>query len=143
MKLSRITLPALSAISVLFAAGAAVAQEGTQDFQNQTLSSKTRAQVIAEMQDARIAGTLDRVSDGYGNFPTTAIASTRTRAEVQAELAAAQRARAADSRNYAASYGSFRLGEISSTRSREEVRAELAKAQSVQIGLSRGDRSGG
>lgn len=140
MKLSRITLAALP---VLFAAGAAVAQEGTQDFQQQTLSSKTRAQVIAEMQDARVAGTLERVSDGYGNFPATAIASTRTRAEVQAELAVAQRARALDTRNYAASYGSFRLGEIASTRSRDDVRAELAKAQDLQIGLSRGDRTGG
>lgn len=140
MKLSRIALPALSA---LFAVGAAVAQEGTQDFQNQTLSAKTRAQVIAELQEARSAGTLDRAGDAYGNFPATAIASTRTRAEVQAELAVAQRARALDVRNYAASYGSFRLGEIASTRSREEVRAEMAKAQSVQIGLSRGDRSGG
>ena len=140
MMLSRITLAALSTV---FAAGAAVAQEGTQDFQNQTLSSKTRAQVIAEMQDARVAGALDVASDSYGNFPATAIASTRTRSEVQAELAVAQRARALDTRNYAASYGSFRLGEIASTRSREDVRAELAKAQNVQIGLSRGDRSGG
>lgn len=139
MKLSRITLAALP---VLFAAGAAVAQEGTQDFQQQTLSSKTRAQVIAEMQDARIAGTLDRAGDSYGNFPASAIASTRTRAEVQAELAVAQRARALDTRNYSASYGSFRLGEIASTRSREEVRAELAASQRVQVGLSRGDRSG-
>lgn len=137
MKLSRITLAALSTVLV---AGGAVAQEGTQDFQNQTPSSKTRAQVIAEMKDA---GALDVASDSYGNFPATAIASTRTRSEVQAELAVAQRARALDTRNYAASYGSFRIGEIASTRSREAVRAELAKAQGVQIGLSRGDRSGG
>lgn len=140
MKLSRITLAALS---TLFAAGAAVAQEGTQDFHHQSLSSKTRAQVIAEMQDARVAGTLDRAGDSYGNFPATAIASTRTRAEVQAELAVAQRARALDTRNYAASYGSFRLGEIASTRSRAEVRAEMAQAQAEHVGLSRGDRSGG
>ncbi|MFT3955700.1 MAG: DUF4148 domain-containing protein [Piscinibacter sp.] len=140
MKLSRITLAALPA---LFAVGAAVAQEGTQDFSNQTLSAKTRAQVIAEMQDARAAGTLASAGDSYGNFPATTIASTRTRAEVQAELAVAQRARALDTRNYAASYGSFRLGEIASTRSRDDVRAEGAHAQHAQIGLSRGDRSGG
>lgn len=139
MKLSRIAIPALS---TLLAVGSAFAQEGTQDFQQQTLSSKTRAQVIAEMQDARIAGTLDRAGDSYGNFPASAIASTRTRTEVQAELAVAQRARALDTRNYSASYGSFRLGEIASTRSREDVRAELAASKRVQVGLSRGERSG-
>ncbi len=140
MKFSRI---ALSALSALFAVSAAVAQEGTQDFQNQTLSAKTRAQVLAELHAARSAGTLDRAGDAYGSHPANTVASTRTRAEVQAELAVAQRARALDVRNYAASYGSFRLGEIASTQSREQVRAELVKAQTAQIGLSRGDRSGG
>ena len=140
MKFSRIAIPTLSA---LFAAGAALAQEGTQEFQNQTLSSKTRAEVIAELQQARRAGTLDPAGDSYGNFPATAIASTRSRADVLAELNAAQRARALDSRNYAASYGSFRLGEISSTRSREEVRAEASQAQHTRLGLSRGERTGG
>lgn len=138
MKLSRIVIPTLA---TLLATGAAVAQEGTQDFQNQALSAKTRAEVIAEMQQARNVGTLDRAGDSYGNFP--AIASTRTRAEVLAELNAAQRARALDSRNYAASYGSFRLGEISSTRSREDVRAEVIDSQRTRIGLSRGERAGG
>jgi len=140
MNFSRIVIPTLSA---LFAVGAAVAQEGTQEFQSQTLSSKTRAEVMAELQQARTAGTLDRASDSYGNFPATAIASTRTRADVLAELTAAQRARALDSRNYAASYGSFRLGEISSTRSREDVRAEATRAQHIRLGLSRGERTGG
>ncbi len=140
MKISR---NILSALSALFAVSAAVAQEGTQDFQNQTLSAKTRAQVLAELNEARSAGMLDRAGDAYGDFPADTIASTRTRAEVQAELAVAQRARALDVRNYAASYGSFRLGEIASTRSREQVRAEMTKAQTAHIGLSRGDRSGG
>ena len=140
MKLARIVIPTLS---VLFAAGAALAQEGTQEFQNQTLSSKTRAAVLAELQQARGAGTLDPAGDSYGNFPATAIASTRSRADVLAEMNAAQRARALDSRNYAASYGSFRLGEISSTRSREEVRAEASQAQHTRLGLSRGERTGG
>jgi Domain of unknown function (DUF4148) len=140
MNVTRILIPALS---TLFAAGSALAQEGTQDFQNGSLSSKTRAEVIAELHQARSAGSFDRAGDSYGTFPATAIASTRSRSDVQAELAAAQRARALDSRNYAASYGSFRLGEISSTRSREEVRAELNQAQRVQLGLSRGERTGG
>lgn len=140
MKFSRLIVPALSA---MLAAGSAVAQEGTQDFQNHTLSSKTRAEVIAELQQARSAGTLDRPGDSYGGFTGNAIVSTRTRAEVLAELDTARRARALDSRNYAASYGSFRLGEISSTRSRDEVRAEVVQAQRTQLGLSRGERSGG
>lgn len=139
MKFSRIVIPTLSAV---FAVGSAVAQEGTQEFQNQTLSSKTRAEVVAELQQARIAGTLDHAGDSYGNFPATAIVSTRNRADVLAELNAAQRARALNSRNYAASYGSFRLGEISSTRSRENVRAEATLAQRIQLGLSRGERTG-
>lgn len=140
MNFTRILIPA---IATLFATGTAMAQEGTQDFKNGPLSSKTRAEVIAEMHNAHIAGTLDRAGDSYGNFPATAIASTRSRSEVQAELAAVQRARALDSRNYAASYGSFRLGEISSTRSREEVRAETTQARRIQLGLSRGERTGG
>lgn len=140
MNVTRLLIPALS---TLFAAGSALAQEGTQDFQNAALSSKSRAEVIAELHQARSAGSLDRAGDSYGTFPATAIASTRSRSEVQAELAAAQRARALDSRNYAASYGSFRLGEISSTRSREDVRAEMNRAQRVQLGLSRGERTGG
>ena len=68
MKTSRNMLFALSALSALFAVGTAVAQEGTQDFQNQALSAKTRAQVLAELHEARSAGALDRSCPEHHRF---------------------------------------------------------------------------
>ena len=140
MNISRVFIPAVSAFLVF---GSAVAQEGTQDFQNRPLSSKTRAEVLTELEQARLAGKLELQGESYSGFTGNAIASTRSRAEVLVELDAAKRARALDTRNYSASYGSFRLGEIRSTRSRQEVRDELAIAQKLQLGLSRGERTGG
>ena len=83
---TRSLAPAL--ILTLAAAGAAQAQEGTQDFAGQTLSTRTRAEVIAELQQARAAGRLDQPGALYGSFDATQLVSTRTRADVRADLAA-------------------------------------------------------
>lgn len=139
MRISSLSAVMLSAS--LFS-GLAAAQEGTQDFQAASLSSRTRAEVIAELEQARAAGQLEQRGESYGGVDTSKLVSTRSRAEVLAELDAARRARALDTRNYSASYGSFRLGEIASTRARSAVLAELAQAQKAQGGLSRGERKG-
>lgn len=94
------------AFTSLLAAGAASAQEGTQDFADQLLS-------------------------------------TRSRAEVQAELEAARQARRLDTRNASVVYGSFAGGEVGSARTRAEVRAEIVQALADGSRLSQGDRVGG
>ncbi len=139
MKISPVSAVLLSAS--LFS-GLAAAQEGTQDFQSASLSSRTRAEVLAEFQAARASGQLAQRGESYGSVDIGPFASTRTRAEVLAEYAAARRASALDMRNYAASYGSFRIGEIASTRPRSEVLADMTKAQPTQGGPSRSERNG-
>jgi hypothetical protein len=139
MKITPVSAVLLSAS--LFS-GLAAAQEGTQDFPSASLSSRTRAEVLAELQVARASGQLEQRGDSYGGVDTGKFASTRSRAEVLAEYTAARRASALDMRNYAASYGSFRIGEIASTRSRSEVLADLTKAQPTPSGPSRGERKG-
>ncbi|MBX3606581.1 MAG: DUF4148 domain-containing protein [Piscinibacter sp.] len=94
------------ALSSTLAAGVASAQEATQDFANQVLS-------------------------------------TRSRAEVKAELAAAREARQLDVRNASAVYGSFKPADVGSARSRAEVRAELRQVLADGNRLSQGDRVGG
>ncbi len=129
-------------VSASLFSGVVAAQEGTQDFQTPSLSSRTRAEVIAELEQARAAGRIAQLGESYGTVDSTKLASTRTRAEVLAEFEASRRVRVVDGRSYAASYGSFRVGEIASTRSRAEVMAELVEAQKVAGGLSRGERAG-
>lgn len=139
----KITSLASALVSVGLFSGAATAQEGTQDFQSSSLSSRTRAEVIAELRQAGAAGGLEHRGESYGSVDPLTFASSRTRAEVLAEFEAARRVRVVDGRHYAASYGSFRAGEIASTRSRREVVAELVEAQKAQGALSRGERAGG
>ena len=82
------TLALLSATLAL-AALPAFAQEGTQDFDTSRLSSRTRAEVRAEFEAARLAGTLDTHQSGpaYGSFRAGELASSASRAQVRAELA--------------------------------------------------------
>lgn len=139
--MKRFSLPIIVASSVLFC-GAVVAQEGTEDFKSQKLSSRTRADVIAELREAQAAGLLEHRGESYHGYDRTPFVSTKTRAQVLAELEAARGAGLLETRNYADTYGSFRAGDTLSTRTRAEVRAELAEAQKSQAGLSRGERSG-
>lgn len=134
---------ALSTLLALVAAGSSFAQEGTQDFANQTLSTRTRAEVIAELEQARASGQLLVSGELYGSFRPAQIVSTRTRGEVLAELDAARRDGTLQTRNSGPFYGSFQPHEFVSTKTRAEVRAEVLRAQAAGVHLSRGDRSGG
>jgi hypothetical protein len=124
----------------MFAASTAFAQEGTQDFADQALSTRSRAEVRAELAQARAAGQLENRDESYGGFDRSAIASTKSRAEVRAELDEARRAGTLDTRNE--SYGGLDRTAVASTKTRAEVRAELARAQASHVHLSRGERSG-
>lgn len=107
---------ALSAVAV-FASAAASAQETSQ---------VTRAQVIAEYQAARAAGQLDVPSEAYpGN---TVFVSTKTRADVVAELKLAQqRGEVTSGEQYPADFAQ------PSGKSRAAVRAELAAARKAPV----------
>jgi hypothetical protein len=131
--------PAAAALA-LFAATTAFAQEGTQDFAKEALSTRSRAEVRAELAQARAAGQLENRGESYGGFDRSAVASTKSRDEVRAELDAARRDGTLDTRNE--SYGGADRTAIASTKTRAEVRAELARAQASGAHLSRGERSG-
>lgn len=112
-----LSLPLL--LSALLASVAAQAQEGTQEFVGQVLSTKSRAEVRAEFDQARVAGTLERrnYSHRYIVMPSapTAMAGL-TRAEVRAELERALRSGELDRRN--ASYGGLEETVVDPTRGR-------------------------
>ena len=78
----------VTALIALAGAGSAFAQEGTQEFTNiQSLSTKSRAEVKAELLAAQRAGEVF-----YGEASPAPIArSTLTRTQVQAEARAAEK----------------------------------------------------
>ncbi|HXD06181.1 MAG TPA: DUF4148 domain-containing protein [Burkholderiaceae bacterium] len=72
-------LISLTGITALMAAGAASAQSSTEPL--------TRAQVVAQLQQARASGELARETDElYGSLPPEASHSTLSRAQVHAEV---------------------------------------------------------
>jgi len=82
------TAKTLIAVAFSFAAiGSAVAKEATSDAWMNIDSSKSRAQVQAELAQARADGSIRAFSAGY--IPS--VASSKTRAEVVAELSAARK----------------------------------------------------
>lgn len=85
------TLIAATLVVAFAGAGSAFAQEGTQDFPNaQQLSSKSRAEVRAELLAAQRDGTLQHDNSGEAS-PAPIAASTLTRAQVRAEAREAVR----------------------------------------------------
>jgi hypothetical protein len=78
---------ALAAIAFAAASGSAFAQEATADGWMNATSTKTRADVMAELKQARADGSIRAVSAGYLN----PIVGQKTRAEVRAEVLAAAR----------------------------------------------------
>ena len=83
------TTTLFAAIALSFAAaGAAMAQEVTYDYPQQITSQKTRAEVIAELKQARADGTLQIDSEIYSPNRAPSV-STLTRAEVKAQTLAA------------------------------------------------------
>jgi Domain of unknown function (DUF4148) len=82
------TTKLIAALAFSFAAGgAALAQEATYEYPQVSTSTVTRAQVIAELQQARADGSL-RVTEGETHKPAVFIAQ-RSRADVRAEAKAA------------------------------------------------------
>lgn len=72
---------AIASISLLFATGAALADEGV-----------SRASVIAELRQAQAAGQLDQSEAALGRAVTAGNASTLTREQVKAEVLQARAA---------------------------------------------------
>lgn len=81
------TLIALATFAIAASAGNAFAQEATSDAWMNVVSTKTTAQVAAELKQARADGSIKAVSAGYVN----PIVSQKSRAEVRAEAVAAAR----------------------------------------------------
>jgi hypothetical protein len=81
------TLIALATFAVAASAGTAFAQEATPDNWNDVVSTKTRAQVLAELKQARADGSIKAGSAGYLN----PIVSQKSRDEVRGEVLAAAR----------------------------------------------------
>ena len=63
-------------------------------------TSLTRASVVAELQRARAGGSLNIPGEIYGSFGATEVASTKTRAEVRAQIRSGGLSRG-DRTNYA------------------------------------------
>jgi hypothetical protein len=82
------TTKLIAALALSFAAsGAALAQEATYEYPQASTSTVTRAQVLAELQQARADGTL-HITEGQTHKPASFVAQ-RSRAEVRAEAKAA------------------------------------------------------
>lgn len=111
----------IAAVTLLTSAGAVLAGD-VSEFVDHTgfVSTKTRAQVIAEMQPAAAQGSLSRVPEyvDHGN-----VVSSRSRAEVIAEM---QLAAAQGSLGRVPEYVDH--SNVVSTRTREEVRNEAIQA---------------
>jgi hypothetical protein len=80
----------LAATMAAFASGATLAQEATYDYPASAASSVTRAQVQAELAQARIDGSMRVWSTSYNHM--AAVKSVKTRDEVRAEVLAERRA---------------------------------------------------
>ncbi len=118
MKTLTIFAVALLSAGVVFADGASAD------------TGKTRAQVQAELAQARASGELNALNSDQPEFlyarPTV---STKTRAQVQAELAQAQASGELASLNSEDSSRFLRGTAVASTKTRAQVIAELKASQ--------------
>ena len=122
MNIIRLSLPLMG----LLTSFAAFAVEGTQEFRDQVLSTRARAEVRAELAEARAAGLLV-AGEIYGSFAAAQITSTRLRDDVRLDLAAA---RAAGELNQPGeTYGSFTAAELGSDRTRAASRARPSSSR--------------
>lgn len=87
------TLTTLIVAIAGFAATAAIAQEASYEYPQATTSTLTRAQVLADLAQARRDGSMRVYSASYNHM--AAAKSVKSRAEVQAEMLAAERVTAA------------------------------------------------
>ena len=118
MKTLTVFAAALLSAGVLFADGASAD------------TSKTREQVIAELQQARASGELAALnSEDSANFLQNKTVSTKTRAQVLAELQEAQKSGELAALNSEDSSNFLRSNQPASTKTRVQVMAELKQAQ--------------
>lgn len=110
--MNKIALSLVAAAS-LFAAGASFADDITPDDTAQALSLKSRADVQAELVKARADGSIRVWSTSYN--PLTVAKSLRSRDEVRAEAAAANRA-GYDAQVYGEDSGSFAMNRVPASR---------------------------
>jgi deoxyribose-phosphate aldolase len=122
----------IAALTVFAAAGAALADDTTYPYVDHSkfVSTKTRAEVIAELNAANANGQLAQNPD-FVEFP--AVASTKTRAEVRAELEKAY----ADGQYAANRTPEFvEFTNVASTKTRDEVRQEAIATSKQNHGTS-------
>ncbi|MCS6765399.1 MAG: DUF4148 domain-containing protein, partial [Candidatus Protistobacter heckmanni] len=98
-------------------------------------STKTRAEVIAELEKARASGELDHYRNNYEyQMPRTKPAAAgKTRAEVVNELKQAQASGEFDAVRNNYEYQQRPFQDAKSSKTREEVRAEMNAAPKKQI----------
>lgn len=110
-----------AAIATFAVAGSVFAQEYVQPSAG-FVSTKSRAEVLAEVQQARESGSLQIGESAYPAIPLAT--SGKSRGEVVAELAQARETGALRTLDH-----EYPVVQISGTpKSREQVRAELASA---------------
>lgn len=116
------------AIATLVTAGSVFAQEYAQPDAG-FASTKSRAEVNAELAQAHAGGTLQFSEHAY---PVIAIESTKSRGDVAAELAQARN----DGSLHWVDHEYPAIHATGTPRTREEVRAELASAISSGVAFS-------
>lgn len=126
-----------AAIVAITAQHAAFAQDAA------VAAPKTRAQVQAELQQARADGSYALLHDDHGGYLTQNFSSTKTREQVKAELAQARADGTLDRINNYQRHGLDLADVAASNRSRAEVRAEVLQAVGEGEHLSRGNRNEG
>lgn len=107
-------------------------------FAQDAAAPKTRAEVLAELQQARADGTLETHNNFQGVHLDQSFTPAKTREQVKAELAAARADGTLEiTHNY---HGvSTELASAPSTKSRAEVRDEVLQAIASHEHLSRGN----
>jgi hypothetical protein len=121
-KIALLAYPLVAAVS-LAAAGAAFAESPTPDTTAQTVSTKTRAQVQAELAQARADGSIKVSSNHYNPLPLAK--SEKTREAVRAEAIAARQA-GHDAAYYGEDSGSFALSRQPAVKAAAPVYAGAA-----------------
>lgn len=118
------TIASAAAFALSLAHGAVLAESGDVDPLAGFVSTKTRAEVIAEAAAERTAGQV-RVGEHAGE-PVAAFVSTKSRAQVRAELREAQRLGLVGSRGDA-------QPRLTTPEEAEQIRQAGLRASSLQI----------
>jgi hypothetical protein len=114
----------IAALAVFAAAGSALADDTTYPYVDHSkfVSTKTRAEVVAELNQAIAKSEIARNTDFVD---VTTVASGKTRAEVRAEL---EKDFAAGNYAYNTNQEFFEHTNVASNKTRDEVRQEAIQA---------------